>query len=600
MAGDVEIRIRATDETGNVFEGTIRGLQGVGAAGTASTGGLAASAAGLDRVSNAAQRGIRLMTAYEVFQINLTQGARRVAEAEQRAAEATAEFGSDSAEASGAAADLAVAQENLAKTTQRANAMMFIMALEVIPVVIKGLTALRAGMAATGSFAAATAALIGGPVGLAVVLGSAAAALVAADFLFKEAAKGAEQFAGGVDASAVATRKFDEDMAEMRKGMKFGGELATEAAIASGGLALIEQRIAQVKRDIMSPAAFEMALSISSPEAQNILVERQKGLRAELQALEGRQRDILAPATEELERQNDLIAQQAKLYQQEMASAVASLGVNLRQLSPPDLRALGLSELAAASEHERELTRAALQTTPALLNQLNVTHRKGETTQELVESLGLTVEQETLLAAQGRLTTEGILSQEEAIRRRTAALKDASSGGGAGGGLSQPGGTRVERESQVRVASGAGWVDVFASQLPERMRDPGFARSVGLPGAESSADIWDKVAARRMAQDEQQRAFAKTASRMGYVQSGAGWVPMMAEGGLVRETGLAVVHKGETVVPAQVTPGAAGGLHVGSVVVHVHGNASRQDVAEGVLDGIRESYDQARLRARRS
>jgi hypothetical protein len=133
----------------------------------------------------------------------------------------------------------------------------------------------------------------------------------------------------------------------------------------------------------------------------------------------------------------------ASRAQADYADRLAAIWANTRQLVSGSLQGLGIDtnqltqqvmldfyRLGGASEDmikplldvadaEGKFRAAALELHPELFNQIEAQRKKGESNEELAARLGLTVEQEQELEQQGRVTTEGIISQAEAQRRLT-------------------------------------------------------------------------------------------------------------------------------------------------------------------------------------
>lgn len=79
------------------------------------------------------------------------------------------------------------------------------------------------------------------------------------------------------------------------------------------------------------------------------------------------------------------------------------------------------------------------------------------------------------------------------------------------------------------------------------------------------------------------------------------WVPEAAEGAHVRRSGLALIHAGETVVPAGVSPASIEPLRTspatpvgGSLEIHVHVDLDGREIARAVVDPMADELDRRR------
>lgn len=467
---DVRIVLTATDETGRTFEGTIKNIDNLQRSADQSGRAFGLFAG---TISSAAVAMNRL----ELTELSLTSAAERVAHAQQLHNEAVEKFGPNSDQAAAAARQLEIANHAMERAETRARISTIILTADMAQL------ALQVPKAAA-AIRAFNAAVLFTPMGLATVaigLTAMGVGFAVFDKLQKKAEEASKsvldlgasfgEIGGAADIELVSLTQveqtrmrvdeleeqkrragslvggLEDELAELRRvqdlGMseplapfvesllnrvKAGGQLLQGDLEKSGQLARLAQddmrgfwqEVAQLPTELPAPLAGAFGdAHLAAQEAAAAI----PGVATSLSIVE----DELARFARESGVASDELASLLDELERARAGAIGELGVDLGRLSVPDLRILGLDDLAKAKTLERELMQQALDLHPALLDQLDVMADKGETSEELARALGLTTDEEARLRAEGRLTEEGIISQEEAMRRAAAAAASLSS-----------------------------------------------------------------------------------------------------------------------------------------------------------------------------
>lgn len=260
-------------------------------------------------------------------------------------------------------------------------------------------------------------------------------------------------------------------------------------------------------------------------------------------------------------------ARAASAWDEAASSIVSKLGTSFGvQLSAftDGFQAKVLAAARSVAElggSEADLFGVVDEATRKLLLQGEVTARKDETTEQFRQRLLATGLSEAEFGQRVDETGRKLRGQADAtreLRNETQATASAFQQLGGVTGLND-----VTRQGLLRVASGAGFVDVFADELPNLLKNSGFARSVAVPGIAAA------------------NGFDGTVTKPTLFLAG--------------EAGAEHV---------QVTPNGRGGTGsgplIGSLTINVSGSTGG-NVADQVAQGVRRGLDVplARIAARR-
>lgn len=486
----VEIRVEAEDDTEEGFSSAKQKLDGLkkSAAGTGDAYTKLASA-GAD-TAQMLERSFSVMTRLDLVQLTIEQSSQRVSTAQERYNNALREFGAGSEEARSAMAELENAQRSMEKANMRAQISTGLIVVQVIQLAatmprmiaqtwsaasafIGAALAGQAFQVSTGNVigAVVTATAVAVALGYALTsMGGAAGTASASMDQLSQTVSRLRSEAQEVDetprwlydmlhptrSGAQVLNEYAEAMETFNKRRAENAELADKqiaqyaaerdekALLASSDRARIqayrdEQAAIEAKTDAEIRSGFvqERNLDLTIRQTQEAGRNREEA-EAALSALDRQEKQAAADA----KRQQDEAARAAQDVLRQAEQALSRIGVDLANIRVEALKGIAgggfLGDLAqgaiAAHNAERDLARQIVQSgNPALLEQLSIAADKGETMEELAASIGLTKEQEAELQRQGRLTTEGLKSQEEVASGSAQTPTAGMSVSGAGG-----------------------------------------------------------------------------------------------------------------------------------------------------------------------
>lgn len=366
-----------------------------------------------DRMASSISRAMGVMTRLDLTQITLEESGERVREAQDRYNLAIADSGPKSREAIEANRELSSAQATAEKTALRARASYILVSAELVAMggqavrATAGLGLFRAGLGAT-TIAARTLrlALIGTGIGalvlgLSVLLGH-----------LNRANDGTERYAQTAAAAEAMERRVAAATDE-------GSQALRRQIVAE------EERIASLERGVAANKAARAEFARAQKLDPQILGIR--ALMQESEDLAGRL-DAARQSAEALRKA--VVPTEFKELTAALQAAGAGLNTFTLKQQEAILTAGGLTDVESAylrvAAAEDETLRAAIEVTPALLDQMTVARRKGETMRELAARLDLTADQEDRLRASGQLVEEGLISQAEAADRAAEAQRKAA------------------------------------------------------------------------------------------------------------------------------------------------------------------------------
>lgn len=473
----VGIDIEAEDDSGPVFDDAGKRIDELGKkADDAASGGLKAFADATVDGARGVERAMSMMTRLDLVQITLEQSADRVAAAQDNYNQALAEFGEGSAQATAAGNQLEAALVAQEKAALRANLSFGLVGVQALQMSVTAIPALRTALV---SLTAAQTASAGAAALLNITLTAGVAAIsITAGILAVKAAM--DGMATSTDAAAAAVGRFNGagddaatqkaiDAAQQRVAtadMEYQHRQEVERLMATGTVESIntEMEARRARRDelvqlldqdntaflaaeqrrLESDRRFldDMQRGLARGPAEGVDADRwaasMEGVIARTEAKIAGRESLLADAILTPERAQEIHSEIQILNRdleafgainQRLATATSSayrsVGIDITRFSQEFqeglLAAAGVSQEFIATMRplvtaEQLLAASSGETREALLEQLEVTARKGETTEDLAKRLGLTADEEARLREEGRLTTEGIISQEEATR----------------------------------------------------------------------------------------------------------------------------------------------------------------------------------------
>ena len=409
-------------------------------------GRLANDAAGYIR------RAYSMMDRLDMANISVTQSVERVERAQSAYNAAIAEFGQNSEQATRAHKELEQAEDAQERAEKRLHQSQMLVIADVATLagkLPKTISNMRALAAAENAAAASGTAMAGSHAAMAAYAGPAAAgvAAVAGSFwLYKENLKAAndEQHifneiynaVGGKIASAVP--RWDGPKWLQSAGGDGVTDLLREQEavikdVTASNILLIQDFIAgeQRKADVVagSEAAIRAELAQTQADMATV-VEDMVGAqtRQEFDAY-GRRWQTLNAEAVAYQQQLDIITQtsQANFMAQvsTLRGDLQGLGLDVAAMSPTLIASLSelnpafaelANQIGGVRARELELARHILASgNPALIEQLNITKGKAESSEDLAAALGITVEQERALEQQGIITTNVLGAQSSAM-----------------------------------------------------------------------------------------------------------------------------------------------------------------------------------------
>jgi hypothetical protein len=198
-----------------------------------------------------------------------------------------------------------------------------------------------------------------------------------------------------------------------------------QATITSGSQAQIQATLAAVQASWEELSAKIKASAFSSDEEMVAAIQQADEYQNQINDLNAALGRVANDGLQKKAEAERKAAEAARLHEselQKLSGSLGRLGIDFRNVSSASLALVqggSIGELAAqvsaANDAERTLARTILSSgNQALIDQMSIATAKGETMEQLADSLGLTAEQEEELRRQGRLTTEGLISQREA------------------------------------------------------------------------------------------------------------------------------------------------------------------------------------------
>jgi len=458
LTGEVTIVIKGDDQSAQALASALKNVQELGKSGDRS-GSLAS--AGMGRFTTSLQHAHAALTRLDLIELTLAGSQERVTQTQVAYNRAVEQFGPASREAISAHRELEAATLANDRTLLRARMSYVVVAADIgaiatkIPATVGQLVALgtaaRGAAAGMGLLSLASAGVLG--------LTAAAVGVVAFNEHVKFQKKLAEDAAlslGGM------IQRHEELRAAMEKAQNTPGWKTGFGAWGEDPFKIQSEMDAlskdmEEKRAVIIAAFGEIQKSVAdfrnqqgiqhlidSGDVANLKVARDEQVRAiaDMEAAIKRLDDAkgmtgiedvvdeaakaaeeLPKATAQLNMLDDAMRKAAAQGAAQFRQAIQDAGVQTSLLSDELLGSLDPA-LLAVRQKEDALTAAAVQANPALAAQLSTTRRKGETNEELAKRLGLTVEQERQLEAEGRFTTEGLISQAEAQRNLTKETKE--------------------------------------------------------------------------------------------------------------------------------------------------------------------------------
>lgn len=432
ISGDNRGLKRAVDESDrslNRFEETT-GRVGRG-------GGFAQAATMADRMGGAINRAMGIMTRLDLVQITLEQSAERVRQAQEKYTAAVEEFGQHSTKAVEAQRQLEAAQAAGEKANIRARASYILVSAEVVSM---GAMAVRAasGMGVfAGSMVGATVAARGLRLAL---LGTGIGALVVGLGFLLERMNSVRD----TTSDLVSRNQAAED-----------SEKRVAAAIDEGSVAIRDQiaereaNLALLNRQMRDQENFLKQIQARDARGENDLPlvglkftpdQDMEGGQVSFQVLPdvGTVEAELKRLTEEFgatdEAVKKLKASLESVTFDEIARALGSAGVGLADFTVAQqaliLGSEGLDELGPryveALNREDEMLARIIANNPEIINRMSIVLRYGETLDELAGRLKFQPELEAELRASGQLTTEGLITQADAMERAGKASEKAA------------------------------------------------------------------------------------------------------------------------------------------------------------------------------
>lgn len=390
-------------------------------------------------------RAMGLMARMDLVQLTLQGSTERLTNAEERYQDALREHGPMSEQAANASRQLDAALRDVEKTQVKAQLSAALVGLEVANLIAQ----LPRGARAAREYASGIAAAVGqmsafriiatGGLALVAVAGGLLAArelmrgfsgdtkaateqvrsLMDAEVAAQQAKAAFQQGQRGVtDPFIRAAAGVDDPFGPLKEHYR-GLVLTANDALAE--LPLLSEVLTSEKERLQGIHQANSNVISGIAASYEFLASKHQEMVERVNSLQPRIADPLIAESERLvaavEKQLDTVGQW-KAGLDELAGAgdlAPGLAAALDKLA---------HELFLAGKGEAEFHAAARKNIPVLFDQMSVTKKKGETTEDLVKRLGLTTEEEKKLREAGRLTEEGIISQEEAMRRQAAAAKE--------------------------------------------------------------------------------------------------------------------------------------------------------------------------------
>lgn len=372
--------------------------------------GFAKAALVADRMGGAINRAMGVMTRLDLVQITLEQSADRVRVAQEKYAAAVEEFGQHSTKAVDAQRELNLAQAAAEKASLRAKASYILVSAEIVSM---GAMAVRAANNTTllgTSMAGATVAARG--LRLALIGTGIGALVVGLGFLLEKmntVRSSTEQL--------VQRNQAAEDSEKRVAAAIEGGSAAmrTQIAAREADIASLEKQMLARARLLheqdpgmdpsRSPTDIRLPIPPEDPEIQRLA-------------------ELLGVAKTGIEQLKAELAEGGAAFE-ELTRAMSSAGTSLADFTLAQQRLIleadGLTEVEqrylATAQAEDELLRRMVDNNPEILNRMSMVLRYGETLDDLATRLGLTTDQEDALRASGQLTTDGLITQAEAMER---------------------------------------------------------------------------------------------------------------------------------------------------------------------------------------
>lgn len=682
---DIRINVDAEDSSAGTLNQAAQNIERVGQSAQRATGGLQSFADSAAHGAREVEHAMSMLTRLDLVQITLEQSSDRVANAQERYNEALAKYGAESSQAKAASQELERAQANLEKANLRAELSIGLVATQSLQMAVGAIPQLRNALAALTA-STTTAAAASATLNIAMTAGVAAISITAGILAVKTAMDGLtsstdgatnslQAFSqAGADARLEATKQriaaIKEEVGKLEEKIAFKGwedwpnwgdnpknrekleALYQEMSDLSGGLTALEGSAGRSHQDMMDD--WIAAEKQRSTETTGSLAEVEASMQHYQQVAEAARATLASPVdastraeagaalTDAMEHLDDLgdrhkeIVESAEAEANHLAqtwgSALQGIGVNFSNMTREGIAAVaalggGLGAFAEkallARDAEMDLAKQAVSAGGALFDQLTITNKKGQTTEELAASLGITAEQEASLRAEGRWTTEGLISQTEAAKRLTDANAQVassisgdpggfsggagSSGGSGGGGSILPGWKGSAMGGWQRTAGAA--VDMSSTdggnwtRSIQQLSGNGSRNAMSLldqmdamvkanPGLAANPDFQMAMMRANMLARNQYAggsgiapALAMNLARMG--------VRFAADGFEGRVNGPTLFMAGEA-GPEQVSirPGAGGASGGGGLVlnggiqVSVQGQANAAAVSRGVVDGL--------------
>lgn len=462
----VRIVVVADDQSKAALDRVVQNLDQIPPAAGRASAGFDNLARGAQRATQVIERGYGIMTRLDLTQISLQQSTERVRVAQEKFNEAVAKGGPASEGAVQASRELEAAQAALEKTQLRARLSYVLIAGDLVgmaaqvPRAVAALTALRSAQTAATVSSVGLQAALNPLAGAAVAVGVVAAMVAIGDALGSVdrnadvAGKSLEDLQVQFDALAGKRERVAKDLAREEL---VGGTTSAETALRKR-LEMLDTQLGQIRQAMWAVG-----------EAQN-QVEFDK---------------LAAEAEDAARKLEDASRTMASGVRQALGAAGIDLSKFTQEFQDQMLRAAGVSESVVQSlrpvvDVEDLLAASSGEAREALVAQLDVTNRKGESTEDLARRLGLTVEEEQRLRAEGRWTTDGIISQAEATERLARA-------NGASQGASGP---RADSSLLPSWAPGAGgsWVPVAGAAQDMSSHDNSYTRSIQQVRSDGTRD----------------------------------------------------------------------------------------------------------------